>query len=194
MATAISFPASEPELFRWTRLHFRKFLDSGFVGDPARFELLDGLIFQRPMENPPHSLACGLTQDALEAAFCATDFHVRCQNPIALADDSEPEPDLAVIRGARREYASHHPDTAELIVEVSDSTIHLDRGRRLRAYARNGIAEYWILNLVTGQLEVCRAPDRESETYQEQKILTRGDSIAPMARPDSRIAVSDLLP
>ncbi len=192
MSAAIA-PALEPEVYRWKRRDFRSFLGSGVVEDPSRFELLDGLVFRRPMENPSHSVACGLVQDALLPS-CGDRFHVRAQNPLALEDESEPEPDLAVVIGSRKDYLKDHPSTAELIVEVSDTTLHIDHGRKLRAYARNQFPEYWILNLSKRQLEIYRSPSQERESYLETTILEAGDEVSPLFSPGSRIKVDTLLP
>jgi len=188
-----TMPALEPEVYRWKRGDFRDFLGSNLVDDPSRFELLDGLVFQRPMENPSHSLACGLVQDALLAVL-PKDCHLRCQHPLAIDDETEPDPDFAVVRGNRRDFTSDHPTFAELVVEVSDTTLHIDKGRKLRAYARNEIQEYWIVNLADKALEVCRRPDRGNEEFGESFKLGMEQSATPLFAPDATIRVRDLLP
>jgi Uma2 family endonuclease len=105
----------------------------------------------------------GRSGDALRSAFGAG-WHARLQAPLALDDDSEPEPDVAVVAGEYRDYVSGHPSTAALVVEVADSSLGLDRRLKVGLYARAGLPEYWIVNLVEGVLEVHRGPRSEPET------------------------------
>ena len=131
-----------------------------------------------------------LASIALERVF-SHGFDIRAQLPLRLGAQSLPEPDVAVVRGAPRDYLKAHPRTAELVVEVADSSLDIDRGRKLRLYAREGISEYWIINLVDDCVETHRQPNNEN--YRERRIVRRGEAIA--AGPvGMTIAVSDLLP
>ena len=111
--------------------------------------------------------------------------------PLNLGRDSDPEPDLAVVRGRIEDY-SDHPTTALLIVEVSDTTLRLDR-RKAGLYAAAGIAEYWIVNLNERQVEVHRSPQADGE-YAERRVISAGESLAPLGRSTLSIKVMDLLP
>jgi len=121
-------------------------------------------------------------------------YHLQVQAPLAISDDGEPEPDVAVIQGAIRDYATRHPTTALLVVEVADTSLDLDRGRKKAAYVRAGIPEYWILNLPARNLEVYRDPEPGVETYRTQRTLRAGDEMSPVSFPIGRISVSALLP
>ena len=110
---------------------------------------------------------------------------------MVLDPDAEPEPDVAIVKGNPRDFLDEHPTSAVLVVEVSDATLILDRGRKARLYARHQIAEYWILNVEDESLEVYRDP--EGETYQSKTTLHRGDSITP-PKASKAIAVADVLP
>ncbi len=145
-----------------------------------------------------HYTAIGLVEDALRAAF-GPGWLVRTQGPIALDDDSEPEPDVAVIRGTRRDYGREHPSRAALVVEVAESNLSLDREHKGSLYARAAVADYWILNLMERVLEVYRQPIEDPTTpfgwrYAPAKVLPPGSSVSPLAAPAARIPVSDLLP
>jgi Uma2 family endonuclease len=107
---------------------------------------------------------------------------VRAQGPVALDDDSEPEPDVTVVCGAPRDYLAEHPSRPALIVEVAHSSLAFDRRRKGGLYARAGIAEYWIVNLVGRVLEVYRQPVRSASARYGWKYES------------ARIAVADLLP
>ena len=131
------------------------------------------------------------TRETLAAVF-RDQFCVRAQSPFALDDFSAPEPDIAVVPGQHRDYSTEHPPRAVLLVEVSDTTLAKDRGRKLRAYARNGVPEYWIVNLQETQIEVYRDP--QGETYGSCLVFRAGQTIATLAEPDAPIAVADLLP
>ncbi len=119
------------------------------------------------------------------------------QLPMSFGKADEPEPDIAVVKGAVRDYAQAHPKSAELIVEVSDTTLRYDRTVKVGLYAQNKIADYWILNLKDRCLEVYRQPKKDKKLgfiYGEIKILTETDSIAPLAAPQSEIKIADILP
>src|SRR5207244_2898413 len=121
----------------------------GLFRPEERLELLDGEILERMSpQKPPHAEGILGVVDALGPAF-GPGYHVRPQLPLILDDGSEPEPDVAVVVGTRRDYGAESPRVAHvrLVVEVADTTLRFDRGRKQRAYARAGILEYWILNL-----------------------------------------------
>jgi Uma2 family endonuclease len=132
-----------------------------------------------------------LVEQALRARVGA-DHYVRGQKPLALDANSEPEPDVAVVRGGPRDYVDQHPTTAALTVEVADTSLSFDRGRKAAAYARNGIPEYWVLNLRDRLLHVHRVP--EGGVYRDVTDLDSDASLAPLVSPDRPIRISDLLP
>jgi Uma2 family endonuclease len=187
---------TEPRTYRWSKEEFHQMADLGWFDD-KRVELLDGEIIEMPVAKPPHVMALGLSEEALGRAFGAG-FWVRTQAPLALDPDSEPEPDLAVVPGGPRDYPEH-PTTALLIVEVSDTTLFIDRNRKASLYARGGIADYWIINLVDDQLEVYRNPVPDSSApsgfrYADRTVLSPADSVSPLAAPSATVAVAYLLP
>jgi Uma2 family endonuclease len=135
---------------------------SAGVFDPDdRIELLDGLLVAQEPQGSRHAVAVALVRASLERAFGAG-YHVREEKPLALDALSEPEPDLVVVRGRVRDYRDAHPSVPVLLVEVADASLGRDRVRKGRLYARAGVAEYWILNLVSEVLEVYREPTRSS--------------------------------
>src|SRR5262249_40947744 len=126
-------------------------------------------------------------------------FIVRAQMPLALDEESAPEPDLCVVPGPRSEYRDGHPARPALVVEVADSSLELDRGQKASLYARAGIEDYWIVNLTDRVLEVYRDPTRDASMsygwrYGSAVVLTPPSTITPLALPSVRIAVADLLP
>ena len=117
--------------------------------------------------------------------------------PFRAADGSDPEPDLAVLRGSPRDPADGHPTSATLIVEVSDTTLRHDR-RKAKLYAASGVQDYWIVNLVDGTLEVHRDPVQSISDsmppYANVRVLNRTDTISPLGAPGANVVISDLLP
>ena len=103
-----------------------------------------------------------------------------------------PEPDAVVVSGEIRDYMQAHPSQAILVMEVSDSTLAFDRGPNLRLYARNGVPEYWIINLGDSCVEVYTDPS--GELYRSKSTCVAPDKVAPQARPEAAIDVADLLP
>jgi Uma2 family endonuclease len=170
----------------------------GFFRPDERVELLDGKILTMAPQGSAHATAIHLAAKALAAAF-GPGFHVRIQVPLVLGEFSEPEPDVAVVQGSERDYLGAHPSTALLVVEVSDATLEHHRKRKGRLYARSGIPEYWIVNLIDGRLEVFRNTVRRAGAppnwaYGSVTHHARGESIAPLGMSRAQVAVRDLLP
>ncbi len=165
---------------------------SGGVFHPEdKLELIDGEIYDVSPQSSRHATAIRLAEDALRRAY-GSGCDVRVQLPAALDGSSEPEPDVAVVEGGPRDYRDAHPTTALLTIEVSDTSLAFDRSTKQATYARNGIPEYWIVNLIDRQVEVYRQP--EGGGYTEVSKLTPPDRVSPLSRPDRSIAVADLLP
>lgn len=183
--------------FRFTRDDLYRLLDLGWFRD-QRVELIDGEIIEMAAQKNLHAAAISLTEDALKAAFGAG-YWVRVQSSLDLSPHSVPDPDLAVVTGSPRGASPDNPTSALLIVEVSDTTLKYDRGRKATLYAASGILDYWIVNLVDRQLEVRRRPipdakRRFGHRYGDRTLLKPGDTVTPLAAPQARIAVADLLP
>jgi Uma2 family endonuclease len=190
--------AERPGLHRWSRHEYGLLIDYGLLDEDDPVELLDGLLLVKEPQHSPHRTAVLLTAKALERGF-GEGWFVQTQSPIILDDRSEPEPDLCVVRGSPRDYTVAHPTRAALIVEVAQSGLALARGRKAAAYARAGIADYWILNLSDRVLEVYReparpGPARRSWGYSAMETLGADATVAPLAAPAAAIRVADLLP
>ena len=174
----------------WNREEYARMAAEGLFAPDARVELVDGIIYDKPRQSGPHASAVPWGLKFLQSAF--PDHYIRVQAPLALSDDSEPEPDLAVVEGKIADYAESHPAIALLVIEVSDQSLAHDRDRKIPLYARSGILEAWLLNLKAKTLEVYRDPGMG--TYRSRQILRAGDTISPLARPEAQIAVADLFP
>src|SRR5882762_7352162 len=183
---------------RWTRAEYDRLIEVGVFrpGDPV--ELLGGDLVVAEPQGGEHYTAVSLTEEALRAAF-GPGWVVRSQAPIALDDESEPEPDLAVAPGAPRDYRREHPARPVLVVEVAESSLALDRNEKSSLYARARLEDYWIVNLVARVLEVYRqpAPDPTAPygwSYSSRQVLGPESFVVPLAVPAARVLVSDLLP
>jgi Uma2 family endonuclease len=133
-----------------------------------------------------------------EAAF-GPGWEVRTEGPIGLDDDSEPEPDVAVVPGGPDDYSRAHPSRPALTVEVAESSLAVDRGHKGSLYARAGVGDYWVLNLVDRFLEVYREPAPDSAApfgwrYARREVFDASACVTPLAAPESSIPVSRLLP
>jgi Uma2 family endonuclease len=183
---------------RWTRVEYDRLIDAGVFQPGEPFELLGGLLVVAEPQGDAHFTAIRLAEDSLRAVF-GPGWEVRPQGPIALDAESEPEPDVAVVPGTARDYREGHPAHAVLVVEVAESSLGRDREDKGSLYARAGIADYWIVNLVDRVLEVFREPGPEAASpfgWRYQSVTTVGPegSVAPLAAHGSRIPVADLLP
>lgn len=182
---------------RWRRAEYERLVELGvFVGE--RVELLDGVLVVREPQRSRHAAVVTRIGQVLTEAF-GEGWHPRLQSPLALGEHSEPEPDIVVVAGAALDYLDAHPTTAALVVEVADSSLRLDRRFKAAVYARAGLEEYWIVNLVDQTLEVLRDPQPPAEgaedwTYRSVEVLWQAAIVTPLAAPAARVAVADLLP
>ena len=177
--------------YRWSRDVYDRAVEAGVFGPEDRIELIEGELVMMTPHGSRHATAIRLGNRALTRVF-GEDCIVQCQLPLAVADDSEPEPDLAVVEGQIADYRDAHPSAALLVVEVADDSLRRDRTVERRLYARCGIPEYWILALPERRLEIYRDP--AADGYRSVSIHRAGEAVAPLARPDATIAVDSLLP
>jgi Uma2 family endonuclease len=124
---------------------------------------------------------------------------VRCQLPLAIGEDSRPEPDVSVMEGDPRIGWGAVPTRAALVVEVAESSLEFDRNHKGSLHARAGLPAYWILNLPDRVLEVHRRPGPDPRAlfgwrYTAVEVLSPGDRATPLAAGGGSVAVADLLP
>ncbi len=174
----------------WSREEYDRLVAAGAFRPEARVQLIQGEIVEMTPQSAAHAAAVELAQSVLQAL--GPEYFIRVQLPLVLGAESEPEPDLAVVAGPPRTRADHHPTTAVLVVEVADTTLDFDRGRKQQMYAQARIPEYWIVNLVDGMLEVYRDP--QGSAYRTTLRLAPGETIAPLARPAVQMKAGNLFP
>ncbi len=157
---------------RFSREEYYQMGESGMFQD-KRVELIEGIVFDMAPQKSLHYQTIEKVAEALMKAF-GDNHWVRRQGPLRLPDDTEPEPDITVVTGRRENY-QEHPNSALLVVEISDSTLKFDRGKKAMIYARAGITDYWIINLTEGCVEVMRDPTADGDAkygYRYGKVVT----------------------
>jgi Uma2 family endonuclease len=199
--SALQPPASRklyrPRRKSWTRQEYERMVEAGFLGPEDRLELLEGEIVHKMLQNTPHATGIRLSEKTMNRLF-GDGYDVRTQLPLALGERSEPEPDVAVVVGGPRDYARAHPTTAVLVIEIADSTLRVDRTTKAGIYARAGIPEYWIIDLNARTLLVHRQPIPMrglplGHYYADVAEYAETETIAPLAAPDTPIAIADLM-
>jgi Uma2 family endonuclease len=183
MATDIG-PTRKFTADEWERL-----VELGIFGEDERLELIDGEIVEMAPIGNDHAV-CAANLHELFVLALRKRALVWGNGPARVAIDSVPEPDLALLRRRSYKPGSPRPDDILLIVEVADSWLRYDRTTKLGLYARAGIGEYWIVDVVGGAIESYRSP--EGETYRERRRAGRGERLAPAAFPDVVISVDDV--
>ena len=169
------------------RAEYDRLVELGAFED-ERLELLGGLLVFREPQGALHAGVLGWLSNDLIPKLNGR-AHARIQAPLALSDESEPEPDIALV--APGDYRREHPSAAMLVIEVADSSLGKDKRIKAPLYAAAGIPEYWVVNLRERVLEVYRAPN--GEAYRELRCHGTEESVAPLAFPDLEISVRDLI-
>ena len=187
---------SGPRPFRWTVPLFLQFGDQGaFEG--RRASLIHGQLMEEGPMNPPHRVALELTDAIVRVAF-GPGWRPCVQMPLILSPTQAPQPDLAMVKGSPRD-ALVHPTTAELVIEIADSSLDFDTTTKAELYATAGIADYWVLDVDGRRLLVFRDPvplpaGLGATAYRTHLTLTDADTVSPLSVPAATIRVADLLP
>ena len=169
------------------RVEYDQLVSLGAFQD-ERIELLEGVLVAMSPVGAPHSSAVRRLTRLLVLTLEGR-AAVLCQSPFAALEFSEPEPDFAVV--PLGDYDTDHPSEAFLIIEVADSSLALDRGKKLRLYAHCGVPEYWVVNLPERCIEVYTQPSPGAYGHVER--YERGQSIRLLTFSDLSFAVSDVL-
>jgi len=176
---------------------YRRMGECGILTIEDRVELLEGWVVPKMMHNPAHDGTVAIVNEAI-LKHLPTGWHVRIQSAIATSD-SQPEPDLAITRGRGRDFLERHPgpDDIALVIEVADTSLDRDRDKR-RLYARAGIREYWIVNLLERRIEVYSDPtgDDPEPAFRQRKDYDPASDVPLVIDPASvaQLAVRSLLP
>jgi Uma2 family endonuclease len=181
-------------LRRFTVDEYHRMIDTGVFGPDDRVELINGWIVTMSPHSPPHDTSIHLTKSALEQRL-PDNWIARIQSSITLRE-SEPEPDVAIVLGGVRRYSARHPSPIDigLVVEVSESSLRLDQNVKGPTYSREGIAQYWIVNIPERKLETYSAPGPHG--YQQRRDYGPDESV-PLVLDGHEIAaipVRELLP
>ncbi len=169
------------------RVEYEQLASLGAFQD-ERVELIEGALLTMSPIGPPHDFAVQRLTRLLVLALEGR-AAVRCQSSFAAHEFSEPQPDFTVVPLA--DYGTEHPSEASLIIEVAESSLAMDRGKKLRLYAACDVPEYWVVNLPERRIEVYTSPSPGA--YGQVERYEPGQSICPRAFRDVAIAVSDVL-
>ena len=185
--------AANPTPRKFTVAEYYRMAEVGILRPEERAELIEGEIFVMAPPGPLH--AGDVTRSNRRFSKMDDDrFIVQIQNPLRLDDGSEPEPDVALVRPREDDYTTAHPTPADtlLVMEVADSSLEFDRGRKAHIYGRAGVPQTLVANLPGDCVEGFEQPGPEG--YSRHTIYRRGDKIRLVALPDLEVAVEDLLP
>ena len=179
----------------WTVQEYHRMSDLGILDPSQRTELIAGQIVLMTAKGTPHVLTLRLLATALENAIIdRSAVFISTQDPIRLDNFSEPEPDLAIVKGSILNYTQAHPGAEDiyLVIEVADSTLKQDCEVKDKLYARSSIAEYWVIDIKNRQVHIFRDPTPTG--YSSQLILTESHSVSPLAFPEMILPFASILP
>jgi len=173
-----------------TTEQYHRMIDTGVLVEGAPIELIDGIPIRKDRRDssedsimtvgPGHRVAVQRVTRILDQLVEELGHHACSQQPVHIPPHHEPEPDASVVRGDVGDYEEHHPGPGDLflVVEVADSSLSYDRGRKLQVYASAGIAQYWIVNLNDRCIEVYTQPSPEPAGYQSKQVFEPGQAVA----------------
>jgi Uma2 family endonuclease len=184
-------------IYRLSVEQYHRMAEVGILLDGDPLELLEGWLVPKMTKNPPHESTIRRLHRHLMQLLSKV-WVIHLQSPIELGE-SEPEPDLSIVRFAPDEYGNRHP-TAEavgLVIEVAHTTLAIDRGIKHRIYAKAGIAEYWIANLMDDIIEVYTKPNGSDgvASYSRRQDYASGQAVPLVLAGQAlgEVAVSDVL-
>lgn len=185
--------------YRITLDQYCRMVERGVFGDTFPIFLWRGRLIPKMARNAPHVFCQTVLLNSL-MRMVPDGWYVGPEEPVALADDSMPEPDIVVVRGAPRDYLHRRRTAADvaLLIEVADSSLPEDQGEVLESYARDRVPIYWIVNIPGRQVEVYSDPTGPAERpgYRTTRVFPPGQSVPVVldGREVGQLAVADLLP
>lgn len=188
---------SEP-ICRITVEQYHEMIRAGILSEDDPIELLEGWLVRKTPKNTPHAVSNNLVRDCL-AKLLPAGWSIRVQDPVTLFD-SEPEPDIAVVRGSQRDFNKRHPTANELefVAEIADTSISRDKGWKKSVYARAGIPVYWIIHLAESSIEVFTEPKAAAEKsdYGTHQIYSAKQKVPVVlnGKKVGTLLVADVLP
>ena len=197
LAAPPTAPPPAGQMHRFTVDEYHRMIQVGVLTEDDPVELLEGWIVSKMPHTPAHDLTIELIDEVLSPVL-PSGWRVRIQSAIT-TDDSEPEPDLVIVRSGARNRTGRHPGPADiaLLIEVSDSSLKRDRNEKARLYARARISPYWIVNLEGRQVEVLSEPFKTKLTagYRQRQVYGIKEAVPlPLARrKGTTVRVRDLL-
>ena len=185
--------ASHPHRRKFTVAEYYRMAEVGILQPDERVELIEGEIIVMPPIGPEHANNVDEYIDVF-AQYARDRFRIRIQNPVRLSDESEPEPDVALLRRRPEGYGAAHPTPADvlLVIEVAHSSLEYDRSIKAHIYGRSGVPETWVRNLPEDCIERFTEPGPDG--YAQHTIHRRGETLTPVSMPSLELAVADLLP
>lgn len=181
-----------PQRRPFTRSEYYLMAKSGVFGPEERVELIEGDILTKAPIGPSHNYGVYILSNIIRTTFDAG-YMVCIQSSLSLTDNNEPQPDIMVVLDKGLEYSKRNPNASEavLVIEIAESTLEYDRKIKAGLYAKAGIPEYWIVNLVNRNLEVYRNPNGAS--YESVQVYEIGQSIQPLRSPGISIPIADFI-
>jgi Uma2 family endonuclease len=198
-ATVSQLEVTWASLKHFTVAEYHTLIKLGILAEDGSCELLKGLVFHKMGKNRRHSLVTRRLRELLEPLMADCHCYVDSQEPL-VALDSEPEPDVYIVRGKPKDYQDEQPAAKDvlLVVEVSEATLQADRGVKKWIYAEAGITQYWIVNLVSRQVEVFTRPSGpvEEPGFGNCQIVPESGEVAVVidGREVGRLKASEMMP
>jgi Uma2 family endonuclease len=177
---------------KFTVKQYHKMVEAGILKEDERVELIRGEIIEINSISSRHA-ACVSRLNQFFLFRLSKSVIVSCQNPVELNDNSEPQPDISLLRRKADFYESGHPKSQDilLVVEVADTTVESDRQIKIPLYAENGIVEVWLVDINQQCIEVYREPSPNG--YQNIQRFMRGQNLSILAFPEIIISVNEVL-
>ncbi|HRG45906.1 MAG TPA: Uma2 family endonuclease [Leptospiraceae bacterium] len=188
MSLVLENPNLSKSLYEFTIEKYHELSESGLL--PRNLELVFGGIVKKVTISPIHAILVNSLRDSIIKEL-PVGYFLRQESPLTIESlHSEPEPDLAILKGKQKEFISEHPTTALWVIEVSNTTVDLDRAKK-KIYATANVPVYWIINLATKEIEIYTNP--KTGEYKEEKTYSASD-LLPMPQPLTiSIRLSDFL-
>jgi Uma2 family endonuclease len=177
---------------RFTADEYHQMAAAGILLEDDRIELIEGEIIEMSPIGHHHASVVMRLTDLFVRTFGDVAL-VGPQNPLHLSDDTEPQPDLTLLRPRPDFYNSGLPGPEDtfLVVEVADTSVAYDRRLKMPLYARNGIVEAWLIDVNQETITVYR--DSGPAGYATRRVVRRGEQLAPAIFPDRVLAAEDIL-